>query len=112
MATRRGEPPSKIAAAWSERELRELAAYLAHDPPLEARLDFWAAQLLAAAINPWRKKGSAATSPADLIPDWWGGGEARGPKSAAEWRELLGGLTARLGGKTTPAGKTDGPVGR
>lgn len=97
LAARTGEPLSTLKAKWTEREFRELAIYLSHEPPLESRIDFWASQLLAAAINPWRKKGSAAVSPKDLIPDWWK--DENAGHSVSEWVDMLRNMTVVMGGK-------------
>lgn len=97
MAFNSGEPPSVLGERWTERELRELGILFAHESPLEERFDFWMAQLLAANINPWRGKGVPVVNPSDLQPDWWGDKEQ--PKSNAEWRDMLKGMTLSLGGK-------------
>jgi len=99
MAFNSGEPPSVLADKWTERELRELAVLLAHEPPAEERIDFWMAPILAANINPWRGKGAAAVNPEDLKPDWWGNVADKQPKTNADWVAVLKGMTSALGGK-------------
>ncbi len=57
IAAQRGEPVSEVKRSYPERDFRQLAAYYRHSPPIEDRIDFWSAQIIAAQINPWRKKG-------------------------------------------------------
>jgi len=87
-----------LAERWSERELRELGILFAHEPPGEERSDFWMSQLLAAGINPWRKKGAPAVSPKDLTPDWWGGTDDK-PMTNEQWRNMLRGMAQAFGGE-------------
>lgn len=97
LAGRRGVSPSEVVKGWDEYELREYAVWRAREPSLEDRVDFWSAHILAALINPYRKKGARAVNGADLIPDRW---KARkGPKSVGDWKELLKGMALAFRGK-------------
>lgn len=70
---------------------------VANDWPVEQRLDFWCSQIVAAGVNPWRRKGRPAVNPKDLIPNWW---EAAYPERTVEdWKSLFKGITLAMGGK-------------
>lgn len=95
-----GVPPSVLKDAWPEADFRQYAAYRARWPSVEARLDFWFGQTLAAVVNPWRKAGAKPVNPTDLIPDWWGErAERAGPKTVQDWKNLLLGMVKARGGR-------------
>lgn len=54
----------------SEDDFREYLAFASVEPIGPARLDWWASQLLAAAINPHLKRQYQVDAK-DLRPDWW-----------------------------------------
>lgn len=110
IAATRGEPVSTVKATYPEADFRAYAAYRSRWPSTEARLDFWFSQLLAVLANMFRKSGSRAVNPTDLIPDWWGDRPARGdqPKTVEDWKTLLIAMTKARGGKIIHTGKADG----
>ncbi len=96
MAFQCGEPPDVLAERWTERDLRELGVLFAHEPPIESRMDLWGAQIVAAGVNPWRRKGSPAVNPKDLIPEWWN----LAPQQTQEQMiQILKAMAAAGGGK-------------
>ena len=55
----------------TEYRFRQWCCYFAREPSAGERLDFWSAQLLAAAVNPHRGKGQSAVRPESLMPRRW-----------------------------------------
>lgn len=102
LAARTGEPQSRLKEKWPERDARELAIYLAREPTIEQRLDFWLSRLVAVGANPWRKKGRSPIDPNSLIPDWWG--DQHVERTPKDWADLLKGMTLGMGGKVVGDG--------
>ena len=98
-----GIPLDEIGGRVSERSFRTYAAYLSEQPPVADRLDWWCAQLLAAAVNPHRKAGAKAVDPNALMPRRWGRKPrkkyAAKPKTPRQWRDTLANLCRSLGGR-------------
>lgn len=87
---------------WSEREFRDWAGWRAKWPSAEARLDLWFAHLLATLGNMFRKSGSRAVNPLDIVPDWWGdrkADDAHQPKTVEDWKAFLTAFTKARKGK-------------
>ncbi len=97
-----GVPLTELRGTLPEADFRVYAAYLSEEPDLASRLDWWGAQLLAAAINPHRKPHARAVDPTTLMPRRWGRKPrkkyAAKPKTPQQWRATLAGLTRSLGG--------------
>ncbi len=56
----------------SFREFRGWCEYVAREPSVGDRLDWWMGQLLAVVLNYLRKPGASRVKAEELIPDRWG----------------------------------------
>ena len=80
VAERTGRTVAEAKAAVSEQEFRRLwCPYLAREPSVGDRLDWWGSQILALMVNVHRSKGTKPLAAADVLPDRWGD---RGPAPA------------------------------